>query len=70
VPESKCRSFIGYCTKEPLTKAQRNKLHDLGLRTRDIPAVPCMSTSFPYRNMLSFIVAPLCVYPAVNTKLA
>lgn len=51
----------------PLVSCLRSRLKERGMRVMHLTdEVPCYTTYFPYRNVLSFMIGPLRVYPSIS----
>ncbi|HBS05220.1 MAG TPA: hypothetical protein DEA96_09660 [Leptospiraceae bacterium] len=60
-PPEKLRSILG-CNVEHLDASEQEKLAQ-EFPVFEIPAMQSMRSEFPYRNMLSFMLGPIKVYP-------
>ena len=66
VPQSELRYIVGCC----LSENSSNKEEELSSNGYSIWTFPkctnAVITEFPFRSMLSILVAPRCVYPALG----
>jgi len=60
-PPEKLRSILG-CTVEHLDAAEQERLAQQ-FPVFQVPAMESIRSEFPYRNMLSFMLGPIKVYP-------
>ncbi|TGL75941.1 GyrI-like domain-containing protein [Leptospira jelokensis] len=60
-PEENLRSVLG-CRMDGLSDAQVKSIKTK-LNTFQIPAVKCITATFPFKNIVSYFLAPTKVYP-------
>eukprot|EP00056_Hartaetosiga_gracilis_P016381 m.243068 g.243068 ORF g.243068 m.243068 type:complete len:194 (-) comp40299_c0_seq1:104-685(-) len=63
VKEEELRSFVGAAFEEELPIDVSERLEAAGLKFQVIEPFEAFNTYFPFRNMLSYFIAPMMVYP-------
>lgn len=67
-PPEKLRSLIG-CRIDSWSEEEKAAVR-ARFPTAVLPAGPALTSSFPFRNFLSFFFAPSRVYPAMNERMS
>lgn len=65
VPKEKCRSFVGNILDEN-DFGKLEEIRGKGMKIDTIPKSIALVVQFPYKNMMSFMVGPMKVYPMLN----
>lgn len=65
IQEDKCRSFIGHILEEK-DYDKIPELISVGLKVDRIPKMKAVSTEFPLRNKMSYMIGPMKAYPAIS----
>ncbi|EGD74778.1 hypothetical protein PTSG_07011 [Salpingoeca rosetta] len=67
--KDKLRAFAGMAFEKPLDEETLTTLKEKGMRVRhETDEIPCYTTYFPFRNVLSYMLGPMLVYPRINKK--
>lgn len=61
-PQEKCRSLVGFIIEQ----RDIDKIKSTGLKVDSVPSAKAVVAEFPLRNMLSYMIGPVKVYPEIS----